>query len=61
MFLVRKKPEDHKNRTAHQWSGKDTRCRQYSTGGLKADKYEVVDIVGPEYHHCQMCAARSTK
>ena len=38
-FLIR-----HSNRgRAHIWTGADTQCRMYSTGGLKPSKYKVVD------------------
>lgn len=35
-FLVRR---GHGNGAAHVWTGYDTACRMYSTGGLKHEKY----------------------
>ena len=39
LFLVRR----NKPRVAHIWTGDDTACRMYSTGGLEKLKYVVAD------------------
>jgi len=39
-FLIRR---DGKKQRAHIWTGDDTACRMWSTGGLKQDRFEVCD------------------
>lgn len=49
MYLINK----IKAKIKHIWKGKDTFCRQYSTGGLNPDNYTVVDE--SELPVCVMC------
>lgn len=49
MYLVRK----NKPRTAHIWTGFDTVCRMYSTGGMNKKKYHVVEK--NDLPICTMC------
>jgi hypothetical protein len=53
MYLVRKKNA----KTAHIWTGYDTACRMYSTGGLRKKAYEVVSMgkLPPYIPVCTMC------
>lgn len=53
MFLVRKK----KASTAHIWTGFDTVCRMYSTGGMSKKRYEVV--AQSKLPVCTMCGNKS--
>lgn len=58
MYLVRKK----KAKTAHLWTGFDTVCRMYSTGGLRKKSYQAVaqsDL--PLCAMCAMCDTNSKK
>jgi len=50
MYLVRKKNA----KTAHIWTGYDTACRMYSTGGLRKKAYQVVSA--SDLQICTMCA-----
>lgn len=53
-FLIRKKLKG-KPAVAHIWSGDDTACRMWSTGGIGRKRpYEVVEDRG-EHEVCQMC------
>lgn len=55
MYLVRKK----KAKTAHLWTGFDTVCRMYSTGGLRKKAYQAVhDSALPI---CTMCQSNNAK
>lgn len=55
MYLVRKKNA----KTAHLWTGFDTVCRMYSTGGLRKKAYHAVhDSVLPL---CAMCETNNAK
>lgn len=49
MYLVAKL----KAKIKHIWRGKDTFCRQYSTGGLNKDNYLLVE--NSELPVCVMC------
>lgn len=49
MYLVRKKNA----KTAHIWTGYDTACRMYSTGGLQKKAYAVVNE--SDLPACSMC------
>lgn len=51
-YLVRKK----KSTVAHIWTGRDTACRMYSTGGLVKRKYEL-SASSRNLPTCAMCAA----
>jgi len=43
---------------AHLWTGYDTACRQWSTGGIKAKKqYAVLPDNSGHFQICTMCAA----
>jgi thiamine biosynthesis protein ThiC len=53
MFLVRKK----KAVTAHTWTGYDTVCRLYSTGGMNKKRYEVVSK--SDLPLCTMCGNKA--
>jgi hypothetical protein len=46
-----------RNSRAHIWTGSDTGCRMWSTGGLKQSKpgWQVGDSKG-ERDICQMCS-----
>ena len=55
MYLVRKKNA----KTVHIWTGYDTVCRMYSTGGLRKKAYEVV--IKSDMPICHMCKINSTK
>lgn len=52
MYLVRKKNA----KTAHIWTGYDTACRMYSTGGLRKKAYEVVSKC--DLPTCSMCSQK---
>jgi hypothetical protein len=49
-YLARK----GKPRVYHLFTGTDTVCRMYSTGGLKKQKYAIIDDIG-ERSLCAMC------
>jgi hypothetical protein len=51
-FLIRKRGAKAK---AHLWTGADTVCRMWSTGGLKQESYEVRPDRGL-HETCHMCA-----
>lgn len=51
MWLVRKNGKKVK---AHIWTGSDTACRMWSTGGLKQPRFEVVGERG-DHEICHMC------
>ncbi len=53
MFLVRK----NKPYTAHIWTGFDTVCRMYSTGGMSKKKFHVVEK--SSLPTCTMCANKT--
>lgn len=55
MYLVRKK----KAKTAHLWTGFDTVCRMYSTGGLRKKSYQAV--AQTDLPICTMCGTNSKK
>ena len=50
MYLVRKKNA----KTAHIWTGYDTACRMYSTGGLRKKAYKVAST--SDLPVCTMCS-----
>ena len=50
-FLIRRNGKKVK---AHIWSDDDTVCRMYSTGGLRKDRYRVLDEPG-NHKICHMC------
>jgi len=52
MYLVRKK----KAKTRHIWTGYDTVCRMYSTGGLRKNSYKVEKE--SDLPTCAMCSER---
>lgn len=52
MYLVRKKNA----MTAHIWTGYDTACRMWSTGGLRKKAYMVVETC--DLPTCTMCAEK---
>lgn len=52
MYLVRKKNA----MTAHIWTGYDTACRMYSTGGLRKKAYMVVETC--DLPTCTMCSEK---
>ena len=52
MYLVRKK----KPKTRHIWTGYDTVCRMYSTGGLRKNSYKVEKE--SDLPICTMCSDR---
>lgn len=49
MYLVRKKNA----KTAHIWTGYDTACRMYSTGGLRKKAY--IAVATTDLPICTMC------
>jgi hypothetical protein len=51
MWLIRKKGAKV---AAHIWTGTDTACRMYSTGGLRKNRYVVVNDKG-NHEICYMC------
>lgn len=55
MYLVRKKNA----KTAHLWTGFDTVCRMYSTGGLRKKSYQAVSKTALPI--CAMCGTNSKK
>jgi len=55
MYLVRKKNA----KTAHLWTGFDTVCRMYSTGGLRKKAYQAVHK--SDLPICAMCQNNSKK
>ena len=48
-YMVKKKG------AVHLWDGKDTFCRMWSTGGIKAKKKYVVTDQKPNGNICNMC------
>jgi hypothetical protein len=56
-FLIRKQGAKVK---AHLWTGDDTVCRMWSTGGLKQPRFEVRVDRG-DHEICHMCDQLSTK
>ena len=56
-YLVRKKGQKQK---AHLWTGGDTVCRMWSTGGLKQPQFDVVDTPG-DHEICHMCKTLSER
>lgn len=52
MYLVRKKNA----KTAHIWTGYDTACRMYSTGGLRKKAYKAV--AATDLPICTMCSEK---
>lgn len=56
MYLIRKK----KPKTYHLWTGVDTECKMYSTGGMKKSKYIVVESHAG-FSLCTMCRNVSVK
>ena len=46
--------EKRKKTAAHIWTGEDTACRMFSTGGLKAGKKEIHDDLDHR-RVCLMC------
>jgi len=48
-YLEKKKSKS----VSHIWTGTDSVCRMYSTGGLLKEKYHVVDK--PKNKVCFMC------
>lgn len=55
MYMVRKK----KPKTAHIWTGFDTVCRMYSTGGLVKKSYQA--LMTTDLPICAMCNVNSKK
>jgi hypothetical protein len=55
LWLIRKKGEKVK---AHIWDGNDTKCRMYSTGGIRADRFEIRQDRG-QHEICHMCQQNS--
>jgi hypothetical protein len=53
MYLIRKRG---KKNSAHIWTGEDTACRMYSTGGMLKDRFELRDEPG-EHRICTMCVS----
>jgi hypothetical protein len=54
-FLIRKLGSKCK---AHIWTGTDTACRMYSTGGLRPKKFAI--YTSPNGHAvCHMCSVNS--
>jgi hypothetical protein len=51
-YLVRKRVKNR--RVAHLWNDTDTLCRMHSTGGIREDKYEIIDELG-DLPICTMC------
>ncbi len=51
-YLVRK---GGKQPRAHIWTGADTACRMYSTGGFVVDKYEFINELAEHHAICQIC------
>ena len=50
-------------KVAHVWTGRDTACRMWSTGGLRKDKYEY-SVGSDDLPICTQClavASRSTR
>ena len=54
MYLISKR----KAKVAHVWTGSDTVCRMFSTGGMNKTKYLQVDA--SELKICKMCAKQET-
>lgn len=50
-FLIRKQGAKVK---AHIWTGSDTVCQMWSTGGMKQSRFEVREDRG-EHEICHMC------
>lgn len=53
-YLIRK----NKAKTKHFWTGLDTLCRLYSTGGMNKHKFDIVDECSLPL--CRMCYNKST-
>lgn len=51
MYLIRKRGKASR---AHIWTGQDTACRMYSTGGLRKDRFYLSEAPG-DHPICQMC------
>lgn len=50
-----------RKRRAHIWTGSDTVCRMWSTGGMRRrNRYEVKDEPG-EHEICQICKSVSER
>ena len=45
---------------AHIWINGDTLCRMFSTGGMRPDKYRLVDRTD-DMVICSMCAVKEDK
>lgn len=54
-FLIRKTGLKAR---AHLWTGEDTACRMWSTGGLKRSRFDVKSERG-EHEICVMCINNS--
>lgn len=52
--LIRCRHKEHLRPRAHIWINGDTLCRMLSTGGLKREKYMLIDRTN-ETIICKMC------
>ena len=56
VYLAKKR----KSKVVHLWTGKDTVCRMYSTGGIKSAEYEIItNTLGRNI--CTMCSQIAIK
>jgi hypothetical protein len=57
MYLIRKNQSQKK---AHIWTGDDTQCRMWSTGGIRKRRSWIVSETARGYAICKLCSGENS-